>query len=238
MRALSSDSSPDEVASQTPAPSPSESATPSESEASVAQPKPFRVEILSARGEAIDSTNMFGRRPGKPPPAVKRAAEKAGTALENYLNAAFVDPSSRFTRGPIARLLTDNARRALDERDRRALGAEGPEIAGGTTISAKARAVVLYDGNRPHAVTLRYMAKMSIIYVDRPARMTQSGTLVFRQLNNGSWLADLADVQLSLPAPPPKEPADEPTEASTGTSEEPSETTTGSSEEPSEEASP
>lgn len=205
MRALNSGSQPAEVASQTPAPT----------EEPVPQPKPFRVEILSARGEAIDSTNMFGRDPGRPPPAVKRAAGKAGKTLQAYLNAAFVDPSSRFTRGPIARLLTDNARQSLDDRDRRALGMGGPEIAGGTTISAKARAVVLYNGKRPHAVTLRYTAKMSIIHVDQPARMTQSGMLVFRQLNNGSWRADLANVKLSLPKAP-KNPRNEPSEAASG----------------------
>ena len=215
VRALSSGSDAD-VASQTP--EPSESASPSEEP--VAQPKPFRVEILSVKGEAIDSTNMFGRKPGRPPAAVKRAAEKAGETLQRYLNAAFVEPRSRFTQGPIALLLTDHARLALDDRDRRALGADGPMIAGGTTISANARASVLYEGNRPHAVKLRYAARMSIIYVDRPARMTQTGTLVFRRLRNGSWRADLADVQLSLPEAPPEKPSEEPSEA---TGEEPTE---------------
>lgn len=197
MRAMNDDPAPADVASETPTSAATESATAAAAR-QFPQPKKFRVEVLSARAEEVDSTNMFGRKPDRRPKVVKRAAGKAALALQKYLNRVFVLPDSRFSRGPLRGFLTDNARAALDDRDRRALGADGPAIVGGTTISAKARAVVIYDGNRPFAVTLRYAAKMSIIQRDTPDRLTQSGTIVLRQVNK-AWRADLVDVKLSLP---------------------------------------
>src|SRR5687768_4128663 len=61
---------PAEVA-ESPTPEPSETPTPAPQ---VAQPKPFRVEVLSAKGEAIDGANMFGRRGERRPPVVRRAS--------------------------------------------------------------------------------------------------------------------------------------------------------------------
>ena len=216
MRSLSGDSA--EVA---PTPEPSESATPSEEP--VAQPKPFRVKILSAKGTPVDGRNMFGRKPGKPPAAVRQAAGAAGKTLERYLNAAFVNRKTRFTPRPLEILLTDNAARSLDARDRRALGSDGPTIKGGTTMLARARAVVLYKGDRAHAVTLTYTAKMRIVQTDKPELLTQSGTLVLRRSGNGTWRADLADVELSLPARPAEKPAGESSETSSEDTEEPTE---------------
>lgn len=187
-----------------PSASPTEPKEPKEPKPQFAQPKRFRVEIVSANGQPIDSTNMFGRKPQQNRKVVKKAAKFAGRSLQRYLNSVFVVPSTRFTGKPLKPLLTNNARKALRNKDRRALGAKGPKILGGKTVSAKARAAVVYEGNRPFAVTLRYAAKMNIIQTPagKPQRMSQSGTMVFRQVGSSGWRADMIDVRLALPRRP------------------------------------
>lgn len=203
----------DEVAvSETP-PTPSESAPPAAPE--FAQPKDFRVTVTSSKGEPIDSTNMFGRRQDRRRSVVKNASKFAALTLERYLNEAFVDPRTRFTAAAIKPLLTEQARKALRDADRRALGAEGPEILGGKTVSAKARTVVLYRSSQPYAVTLTYTAKMNIIQVDKAQRMTQTGTMVFKKMGSGGWRADFVDVRLSLPPRPKVPPKPQPSEGAT-----------------------
>lgn len=220
VRALNSDSPPPQSVAPSIAPSTSASASASPSAeptaAAVAQPKPFKVRIRAVRGEVLDSSNMYGRRPDVRVKNIRMSVRRAARALERYLNTQFVAPNTRQTQRPIRALLSGDAQKQLTPRDRRALGMGKPRIEGGRTIAANTVAIALYEGSRPYAVTLRYTARMQVVVAGGgKQRLSQSGTMVLRPTAQGPWRADMVDVSLSLrpvrakpkPAAPSTEPA-------------------------------
>lgn len=168
--------------------------------ASIPQPKPFRVAVVSARGQPVDSSNLYGRRPRPRRRVVKHAARGAARVLERYLNAQFVRSGSRFTHRPLRKLLSHQARKELRKSDRAALGVAKLKVRGGRRGAAKVRAVVLHRGTKPYAVTLRYRAKIKLIVRKKPQALVQRGSMVFARTRQG-WRADMVDVRLSLPRP-------------------------------------
>ena len=201
-------------------PSPSASSSPSpEPTEVVEQPQPFSVKVLAAVGEAFDSSNMYGRAPAAAPNNVRSSSRRAAQALDQYLNKPFVGPPTRGTPAALNTLLSTDARKVLGPRDRRALGVGIPRIVGGTTVSANARALVLYEGTDAYAATLRYTAIMDLVLEgDRTQRMTQAGTMVLRPTKGGPWRADMVDVRLMMrplrsPAPRPSASESEPVES-------------------------
>ena len=201
-----------------PSTSPSVAATPSAAPtaAAVAQPRPFKVRIRAVRGEVMDSSNMYGRRPDVRARNIRMSVRRAARALERYLNTQFVGPTTRQSARPIRALLSGDAQKRLTPRDRRALGMGKPRIDGGRTIAANAVAVALYEGSRPYAVALRYTARMQVVVAGgQKQRLAQSGTMVLRPTADGPWRADMVDVSLSLrpvraPRPKPATPGSEP----------------------------
>ena len=165
---------------------------------------------------------MYGRDPKPAPHNIKRSSRGAALALQRYLNGQFVGPRTRQTVGPMRALLSNDARKLLGPRDRRALGLGMRRIVGGKTISAKTRAVVLYQGSNAYAVTLRYTAIMNVVFAgDRTHRMAQSGIMVLRPTKAGPWRAEMVDVTLRmrpLGQPKPRPTASE-SEPSDGASE-------------------
>ena len=219
MRALNSSPSPQAAA---PLASPSISATPSAEpdDPAVAQPEPFEVRIRTVRGEALDSSNMYGRRPDVRAKNIRMSVERAKRALERYLNTQFVAPDTRQSEAPIRALLSGDAQSRLTPRDRRALGLGKPAIEGGRTIAANATAVALYEGTQPYAVTLRYTARMDVVVAGGgDQRLAQSGTMVLRPTSDGSWRADMVDVSLALRPAPRSQPAAPSSEPTTRSSE-------------------
>ena len=202
VRALSS-SAPQQAGAPTASPTPS--AEPRERK--VAQPSRFKVKIRAVRGEVLDSSNMYGRRPDVRVKNIRRSVRRAARSLERYLNTQFVAPKTRQSRGPMRALLSGDAQRQLTPRARKALGLGGPRIAGGRTIAANANAVALYEGTQAYAVTLRYTARMRVVLGGGAAkRLSQSGTMVFRPTRAGPWRADMVDVALTWrPAPQKKQ---------------------------------
>ena len=200
----------------TPSASASASATPSAAPADpvIAQPRPFKVRIRAVRGEVLDSSNMYGRRPDVRVKNIRLSVRRAARALERYLNTQFVGPKTRQTARPIQTLLSGDAQKQLTPRDRRALGMGKPAIAGGRTIAANTTAVALYEGARPYAVTLRYTARMNVVLAngDRK-RLSQSGTMVLRPTGTGPWRADMVDVALTWRPAPQNKPKPKPTAA-------------------------
>jgi hypothetical protein len=200
-------------------PSPSAAASPpAPSPMPVPQPERFRVRLVATKVDAMGNGYIFRRRPGNSHRGAGRSARRVVAELNRYLNAAFVNPITRFTDAPVERLLTGQAEERLDPADRRALGVGAPLIDGGQTGDAVARARVLYDGRRAYAVTVSYRAAMQVALAEsdgelRPIR--QRGVLVFVPTRAG-WRADMVDVQLRLPDAP-EAPAPTPSATPGGT---------------------
>ena len=175
--------------------------TPSPTPARVVQvPKPFDLELRAVAVREMGNGGIFRRRPGNTRRGARKHARAAVAELNRYLDAALVDPSSRFTRHPVDRLLTGRAEQELSRRGRRALGVGAPPIMGGRTGKAKARAVVLYDGKHAHAVTVKYSARMKVAVAGASKRrpLRQRGVMVFVPTSRG-WRADMVDVRTDLP---------------------------------------
>lgn len=185
------------------APSPSVTASPER----VAQAKPFTVTVAAARGQSLDSTNMYGRPQTEKPNVVKSATNQATKVLERYLNRQFVVPKSRFSAKPLVALLSGQARRGLTKADRAALGVARLKPLGGGAGKARVRSLVLHRGNTPHVVTIRYRATIPLILDEKPQKLVQQGTMVFASTQKG-WRADMVDVRLSLPQPPKRSKRD------------------------------
>jgi hypothetical protein len=214
VRALSSPPPPPQAVA--PSTSPSASASPSAAPTSraIAQPKLFKVRIRAVRGEAMDSSNMYGRRPDVRVKNIRLSVRRATRSLERYLNTQFVAPRTRQTARPIRTLLSGAAQKQLTPRDRRALGMGRPRIEGGRTIAANTTAVALYEGTATYAVTLRYTARMIVDLANgEKQRLAQSGTMVLRPTGGGPWRADMVDVSLALRPAAQKKPAPRPTAA-------------------------
>ena len=184
-----------------PAPSASPSASPTPSaRPSPAQPEPFEVRLTGTKSQRMANARIYGRASddGRSRAAV-RASRAVVAELTRYLNAAFVREETRFTVRPAQRLLSWRAEEVLPRRQRRALGADGPQIAGGRTGRARARTVVLHLGSEIVAVTVRYQARMKIDTADGGrGRLRQRGEMVFVPVKGG-WRAEMVDVTLRLP---------------------------------------
>lgn len=204
VRALSSPSAP--IAAPTASPTVTSTPSPEPRQAAVRQPKRFQVRIRAVRGMALDSSNMYGRRPDVRVKNIRLSVRRAARALERYLNTQFVAPKTRQTARPIRALLSGDAQKRLTPRDRRALGMGKPRITGGRTIAANTTAVALYEGTRAYAVTLRYTARMDVVLPNGTTqRLSQSGTMVLQPTKAGPWRADMVDVSLARrPAPQKK----------------------------------
>lgn len=176
----------------------------------VAQPEPFRVELARVVGRSLDSGNIYRRKPPQRPRLTRRWARRAADDLERYLNRAFVQPETRFTARALNGFLTPQARQSLTGQARSALGVGAPEIEGGTTEVARARATVLFQGRKPVSVTLLYTARMTTVWSDGPDQpLRQRGTVVMVP-QRGGWRAQMLQVGLTRPQPP------RPTESPTG----------------------
>lgn len=182
------------VAPPTIAPSPTATAAPQ------VQPEPFKVTLRGVGVQTMGNGWIYRQRPGNSKRGARKPAKAAVAELERYLDAALVDPKTRFSDGPVNRLLTGRAEQQLNRRGRRALGVGAPPITGGRTGKASARAVVLYDGDRAHAVTVTYRARLNVMVPGATKRqpLRQRGVMVFVPTKAG-WRADLVDVRTQLP---------------------------------------
>lgn len=172
----------------------------------VAQPRPFKVKIVKARGVRTVSSNLYGRRAPAEPKVVKSAAANAGRTLERYLNAEFVNKRSRFTAKPVRKLLTPQAYKSLRKSQRAALGVASLKVLGGTNGKARARAIVMHRGGTAYAVTMKYRATIKLILDTKPRPLVQTGTIVFTRGNRG-WRGDMVEINLSRPTPPKRNKA-------------------------------
>lgn len=177
---------------------PSPSATPQP--APRPQPSPFDVALRSVGVQETGNGRIYRKRAGNTRRGARRPARAAVKELTRYLNAALVNPRTRFTNGPVNRLLTGDAEQEMNRRGRRALGVGAPPILGGRTGKARARAVVLYDGKTAHAVTVKYRARMNVLVpgASRRQLLRQRGVMVFVPTRAG-WRADMVDVRSTLP---------------------------------------
>ena len=178
-------------------PTPEPTASPA---APVPQPEPFAVRLRAVGVQEMGNGWIYRRRPGNTTRGARRHARAAVRELNRFLDAALVDPATRFTDRPVNRLLTRDAEAALNRRGRRALAVGAPPIMGGRSGKARARAVVLYDGKRAHAVTLSYRARLNVLVpgADKAQPLRQRGVMVFVPTRAG-WRADLVDVRTMLP---------------------------------------
>lgn len=161
----------------------------------VEQPQPFQVALAEVSASNIGNERLFGRSAGGRHRAIPQAARDATTELQRYLNGAFVQRDSRFTRAPVGKLLTARARRELTKPARMALGM-GWRVRGGRSGRARASALVLHDSRGVVSVTLRYSAGMRVVLRNgRRQSWTQRGTLVMVPAG-GRWKADMVDVEL------------------------------------------
>lgn len=178
-----------------PPPAPTPTATPP-----APQPEPFDIALRAVGVQEMGNGWIYRRRSGNTRRGARRHARAAVQELNRYLDAALVHPTTRFTNGPVKRLLTRGAEAELNRGERRALAVGAPPIVGARTGKAKARAVVLYDGRRAHAVTLSYRARLNVLVpgAAKPQPLRQRGVMVFVPTRAG-WRADLVDVRTRLP---------------------------------------
>lgn len=164
------------------------------------QPTRFKVTLRGVGVQTMGNGWIYRRRPGNTKRGARKPAKAAVAELERYLDAALVHPKTRFSNGPVKRLLTGRAEQQLNRRGRRALGVGAPPITGGRTGKASARAVVLYDGDRAHAVTVTYRARLNVMVPGAKKRqpLRQRGVMVFVPTKAG-WRADMVDVRTQLP---------------------------------------
>jgi hypothetical protein len=207
-------------------PSPSPSPTP----APRVQPEPFDVTLRGVGVQEMGNGWIYRRRSGNTRKGAAKHARAAVAELNRYLDAALVDPATRFTDGPVNRLLTRRAQQDLNRRGRRALGVGAPEILGGRTGRATARAIVLYDGKNAHAVTVTYRARMNVSVEGARRRqpLEQDGVMMFVPTRAG-WRAEMVDVRTRLPqpGPPGSDPSPSPSPPGSDPSATPSPQTSG-----------
>ena len=177
-------------------PAPTASPTP----APVVQPERFKVSLRKVGVQTMGNGWIFRQRPGNTKRGARKPAKAAIAELQRYLDAALVDPDTRFSQRPVNRLLTRSAEQQLDRSGRRAMGVGAPRISGGRTGKAVARAIVLYDGKRAHAVTVTYRARLNVTVAGATTRqpLRQRGVMVFVPTKAG-WRADMVDVRTQLP---------------------------------------
>jgi hypothetical protein len=189
------------TAQPSPSPSPSPTAAPR------VQPEPFDVTLRAVGVQEMGNGWIYRRRSGNTRKGAAKHARAAVAELNRYLDAALVDPATRFTDRPVNRLLTRRAQQELNRRGRRALGVGAPEILGGRTGRATARAIVLYDGKNAHAVTVTYRARMNVSVEGARRRqpLEQDGVMMFVPTRAG-WRAEMVDVRTRLPQPRPPRP--------------------------------
>jgi hypothetical protein len=187
-----------------PSPSPTATAAPR------VQPEPFDVTLRAVGVQEMGNGWIYRRRSGNTRKGAAKHARAAVAELNRYLDDALVDPATRFTRRPVNRLLTRRAQQELNRRGRRALGVGAPQILGGRTGKATARAIVLYDGKKAHAVTVTYRARMNVSVAGARKRqpLEQDGVMMFVPTRAG-WRAEMVDVRTRLPQPGP--PGSDPT---------------------------
>lgn len=195
--------------SETPSRTPTE--TRSERKPRPPQPQRLTVQITRIRDEPQANSGLHGTEP-RPGPAIKRAVRQAARRevgrLQRYLNATFVEPSTRGTRAPLRALLSRRARRLLGPRDLRALTLQGgPAIQGGGRTRASARVVVLHVGPRMTAVTVTYHARLPLRRAGTLQRLRQEGSMVFLP-RSGRWRADHVAVRLFRQRQPDRGQAD------------------------------
>jgi hypothetical protein len=183
-----------------PAPSPGATVTPSPTPIPLAQPEPFAVKLRGIGVREMDNRWLFRGKMGNTRRGAAKPARRAVAELRRYLNGALVTPGTRFTARPMRRLLTKPAEQLLRPRDRRALGVGVADYAGGRSRVVKARAVVLYDGRKAHAVTVTYRARLDVLLEGERRRrpLHQRGVMVFVPTAAG-WRADMVEVRLRLP---------------------------------------
>ncbi|HVM18601.1 MAG TPA: hypothetical protein VM307_01435, partial [Egibacteraceae bacterium] len=88
---------------------------------------------------------------------------------------------------------------SLSREDQRALGAHPLPLAGGITQPVQARAIVLQDRGDVVAVSLRYRARMAVLFDDGTREpLVQRGAMVFVRAGD-TWRADMVDVRLRRP---------------------------------------
>lgn len=191
---------PEVAAEPTPAPPPTSTDTPTATPAPAPTAEPFEVRLVEADGLALLSTDNAAIVSRDSLPADERvagdAAEIARAAFEQYLNAQFVDPDTRFGAEPIEALLTPAARDALTDEDRAALGLLDLDVAHVETGAAEADPVVTMHGDRPRNVTLKVAANLTVVAPDdteTPLRLR--GQMLFVPTTDG-WLVGAVDVRL------------------------------------------
>lgn len=182
-------------------------------------PEPVSVALSGTEPHDGDNAALFGRP--QPPPdvaAAEAAAKAARQALEDYLNAQFVDPGSRFSAEPVAGLLAPAAQAALTDSDRPALGQIDLDVERVDAGAATAQATVFQHGPTVHAVTLEFEAPFSATLPDdEAATLRQHGAVLFTPVD-GAWRALATDVDLEVERPDAPAPGDPATPGAGGES--------------------
>lgn len=167
-----------------------------------AAPFDLRVERITVVGTG--NAALLGV-PGPPPSneAAELAVDAARRALLTFLNAQLADEATRFSAGPVDRLLSAGARRVVTPEHRAGLGQVDLPIARTITGPAATVAQVLVDGTTAHAVTLTYTARLTVELADgQQAPVEQSGSMTFLPTPEG-WRADAVQVTTELPEAAP-----------------------------------
>ncbi len=175
--------------SPTPTPTPWPKPTP-------APPEPISVSVEQLDTELLDNAALRGgtARPFESQ-AVLEAAEGVRAAVERYLNAQFVNPSTRFGPAPAEALVAGGPAAALSAEERAALGVLDLEVDNVRAQPVAARVLVLVDGADVLTAAATYTARIAVDTPDGRDLLTQTATLVFSHTEDG-WRADAVDAEL------------------------------------------
>lgn len=184
----------------TPTATPSPPAAPTPTPTPEPEAEPFEVRVTQHEALPIVSTDNAAIVSRESLPTDERVAadavEIARTAFEDYLNAQFVDPDTRFGPEPIDALLAPAARASATEADRAALGQIDADVARVVTGRAEVDPMVTMHGDSPRNVTLRVAANLALVDGDGgETPLELRGQMIFVPTADG-WLVGAADVRL------------------------------------------
>lgn len=149
---------------------------------------------------AVDNGRLFGRDRRRPPDAVvDRATRRVGKVVNDYLDAMFVVPTSRFSRRPLSRLLTRDALRATPDDPGGGLGVlrTGGDVQGRpVTVAAR----VLVGGAEVTTIVVDYHLRAPVVTENGTrGSLRQRATMVFVPGTSG-WRAAAVEATLDMPS--------------------------------------
>lgn len=189
------------VVRRAPATAPSTPAGPEPDPPQAVTSVPFDVTVEISDVATMDNDGLFGQDMVIPEGAAAAASQQVERTLQDYLDAEFVTPETRFSQQPLADLLSRRALAALPANDTAGLGALEVSVRQVRAEPVGVTAQVLTSGPDAAVVVVRYDARAQVVTDDGDTvPLRQQATMVFVP-EDGQWRAEAVNAVLDLPLP-------------------------------------